>query len=320
MGTQERRDGPAKSRPVISVRLKAYEQQVDGEILLDDLTKIAKTTQSFVRQIARSMIGQRTGGTSSALREATALRLVGLREGSTVLDIAGPELDNAEALDFDFPADLGALSLGMLSEGISALGDSDSPPELPAGYDRGLVEDFDEWLRSLAIFETVALEAHVEAHMVEVKIEPPAARRRLKDATPQAALPFVNAMQQMLEGTLYAVNLNTGTFSIEDAVGHKIRLKVPEEVRSTAATLVGHRVRAIGDAELDERLRLKSFEVTTLRLVTDRERLSEQTGFFDRHELPRPNQDEIRDSEGWGIDGLSEEESSEFLAALTELR
>jgi hypothetical protein len=319
--TEEPQNGPARSRPVLSLRLQAHEQQVDGEILLDDLTKIAETTQKFVRQIARSMAGQRKPGRiSNLLRDATALRLVGLREGSTVLDIAGPMLDESQTFEFDFPTDLGELSLSMLSEGVSALGEGDGSPELPVGFDQGLVNDLDEWLRSLTAFEAVALESHVGAHVVDVEVRPQAARRRLRDAPPQPSLPFVSATQQMLEGTLYALNLNTGTFSIEDAAGNKIRIKVPEAVRRTAATYIGHQVRAIGDAELDERLRLKSFEVTNLELVTDREQLSEQTGFFDKHELPQPSEGEIRASEAWGIDGLTEEESSDFLAALAELR
>jgi hypothetical protein len=79
-------------------------------------------------------------------------------------------------------------------------------------------------------------------------------------------------------------------------------------------------VRAIGDAELDERLRLRSFNVTSLDLVSDREQLSEQTGFFDSHELPPPGEGAVRDSDAWGIDDLSDEEASDFLAALAELR
>jgi hypothetical protein len=321
MGSQQRQDRQAKSRPFVSLRLEAREQQVDGEILLDDLTKIAEMTQKFVRQIARSMVGRHgPGRVSNALRDATALRLVGLREGSTVLDIAGPDLDDSQMLGIDLPVGLGELSIGMLREGFSALGEGDVAPELPAGYDQALVDDLDEWLRSLAPFETVALESHVADHAVEVKLQPAVARRRLKDANPQAPLPFVNAKQQMLEGMLYALNLNTGTFSIEDVVGHKIRLNVPEEVRRTAATFAGHRVQAIGDAELDERLRLKSFAVSQLDLAPDRQTLSEQTGFFDKHELSPPNEGEIRDSEAWGIEGLSDEESTDFLAALAELR
>ena len=96
------------------------------------------------------MVGQRKPGrTSNALRDATALRLVGLREGSTVLDIAGPALDESETFEFNFPTDLGELSLSMLSEGVSAVGEKDGSPELPVGYDRGLVNDLDVWLRSL---------------------------------------------------------------------------------------------------------------------------------------------------------------------------
>lgn len=320
VGTEQRHDGQAKSRPVLSVRLEAHEQQVDGEILLDDLTKIAASTQRFVRQIARSMVGQRRPGRpSEALRDATALRLVGIREGSTVLEIAGAGFDQ-EALEFDFPTDLGELSLNMLSEGVSALIGGDAPPELPAGYDRDLVDDLDEWLRSLNSFDSVALESHNGVQPLAVKVEPRAARRRLKEAEPQPSLPYVSATKQMLEGTLYALNLNTGTFSIEDDAGHRIRVKVPEDLRRDAAAFGGHRVQAIGDAELDERLRLKSFDVTRLELVADREALSAQTGFFDEHVLQPPSERDVRDSEDWAIEGLTEDESAEFLAALAELR
>jgi hypothetical protein len=37
---------------------------------------------------------------------------------------------------------------------------------------------------------------------------------------------------QALAGRLYALNLNTGTFSIEDDTGREIRLTVPSDVRT----------------------------------------------------------------------------------------
>lgn len=295
--------------------------QPDGEILLTELSRIAVATQDLVRRIAKSMIGRRQPGPGRAsIARASDLRLVGLHKGSTVLEIAGAAPDEQTALEFDIPTDLGDLSLTMLVDGVRALAGDNPEPDLPVGYSQALVDDLDKWLRSFRGFDTVGIEATVAGKTKQVKLAPKTARGRLAQATPQPSLPFISAKDQVLEGKLYALNLNTGTFSIEDDAGHKIRIKVPADVRRAAAVLVDRRVRAVGNPELDDNGRLTSFEVQRLELAPDLEGLSVQTRFFESHELQSPPVDALRDVDDWAIDDLTEEESTDFLAALAELR
>jgi hypothetical protein len=120
-----------------------------------------------------------------------------------------------------------------------------------------------------------------------------------------------------LTGKLYALNLRTGTFKIEDDLGHSIPLIVPEDVRADASQLIGRRVRAIGSASLDERHRLHSFTVSTLEETP--EYFFRQSEFFERHDLvvpPRP----IANSEleRGVIPDLSDDEIAEFMMAIDE--
>lgn len=320
MTASERAPGQIAARPVISLQLNGAGQG-EGEIRLEDLTKIAEATQSVVRRIARSMVGQnRSGKASQPVSDATTLSLVGLRKGSTILEIAGPPLmDEQTAFEFDLPTDLSELSLKLLSEGVCALASDDDVPELPAGFDSSLVHDFDDWLRSLRKFDSVVVESAIGGKDLQARIVPRTARKRLEEAAPQPALPFVSPTEQALRGKLYALNLNTGTFSIEDDAGHKIRLRVPTEVRQTAALLVTHYVKAIGKPTLDELGRLRSFTVTSLELAPDVEALAQQTGFFETHDLRPPTPKDLRTVDGWAIEGLTEEEADGFLSALADL-
>jgi hypothetical protein len=321
MTVEQQTDRRIRDRPLLSLRLIGGGQD-DGEIRLDDLTRIAEATQTVVRRIARGMVGQRRPGRApEPVTQATALSLVGLHKGSTVLEIAGPPMvDEQTAFEFDLPTDLGELSLRMLSEGVCALASDDIVPELPVGFDSSLVDDLDDWLRSLRKFESVDIESKIDGKKLNVEVQPQVARKRLRKAAPQPILPFVSPTEQVLEGKLYALNLNTGTFSIEDDAGHKIRVRVPEDLRREAATLVDHRVRAVGKPELDEMHRLRSFDVAYLELAADVAALSEQTGFFEPHDLKPPAEGDLRDLDGWAIDGLTDEESEGFAGALVELR
>jgi hypothetical protein len=321
MTAEQNADRRPGERPVISLRLIGAGQS-DGEIRLEDLTKIAEATQSVVRRIARAMVGQRRLGRSTEpVSQATALSLVGLHKGSTVLDIAGPPMmDEQAAFEFDLPTDLGELSLKLLSEGVCALATEDDVAELPVGFDSSLVYDFDGWLRSLRKFDSVAIDANIGGKQLHAQVVPQTARKRLSEAAPQPILPFVSPTEQALEGKLYALNLNTGTFSIEDDAGHKIRLKVPEGLRRDAAAFVDHHVRAVGKPELDEVGRLRSFEVSRLELAPDVGALSHQTGFFEPHELRPPAPGDLKNLDEWAIDDLTDEETASFMDALADLR
>lgn len=313
--------GRPKERPLIRVRLDGGEGSPQGEIELNDLARIATATQKFVHQIAGNLVGQRgPGAQRKAVSDASSLRLVGLKPGSTILEIAGAEIDQ-DVLDYDIPTDLTALTFDALVSGLVAISDDDPHAELPVGFDRRLVDDLDAWLRSVRQYESVALESHVGSKTTTVTTVPRSARARLQSLSPQPVLPYVSPTEQALEGKLYALNLNTGTFSIEDDAGHKIRTNVSAEHRSAAALLINRRVRAIGKPELDEDNRLRAFAVSSLGPAPDLAGLSMQKGFFEPHELDvRPPAGEGGSLDEWAIGGLSELEADDFMDALNALR
>jgi hypothetical protein len=308
------------NRPLIRVRLDA-DDIPDGEIALADLAKVASSTQKFLRQIAGNLVGQRgPGAPRKGVIEASSLRLVGLKPGSTILEIAGADIAS-HALDYDIPTDLTELSFDMLVGGLSAISSDDPQPDLPVGFDKQLVDDLDDWLKSVRQYKSVALEAQVRSKTKVVKTVPRRARARLHNLSPQPVLPFVSPTEQALEGKLYALNLNTGSFSIEDDAGHKIRTNLPPELRSDAAVLINRRVRAIGKPELDESGRIKVFAVSSLGPAPDLAGLSEQKGFFDPHELDvKPPAGESGSLDEWAIGELSDEEADDFMDALATLR
>lgn len=223
-------------------------------------------------------------------------------------------------MEFDFPTDLGEISLRMLSEGVGALAAPNAIPELPVGFDSSLVNGLDYWLKSLRKFEAVAIASTISGKTLKAEVALREARKRLSEAAPQPILPFVSPTQQVLEGQLYALNLNTGTFSIQDDAGHRIHVKVPATLRHEAAALVDHRVRALGRPELNDAGRLRSFDVGRLELAADIAALSEQAGFFELQEIEPPSAGDRRDLDGWAIDDLSDEESDQFMDALADLR
>lgn len=307
-------------RPLIRLRLDAGDVP-EGEIALSDLAKIASTTQKFLRQIAGNLVGQRgPGAPRKAVIDASSLRLVGLKPGSTILEIAGADIDPT-ALEYDIPTDLTELSFDMLLGGLSAISSDDSQPDLPVGFDKQLVDDLDDWLKSVRKYKSVALESQVRSKKAVIKTVPQRARVRLHALSPQPVLPFVSPTEQALEGKLYALNLNTGSFSIEDDAGHKIRTDVPLGLRSDAAVLINRRVRTVGKPELDEAGRLKAFAVSSLGPAPDLAGLSEQKGFFEPHELDvKPPAGESGSLDEWAIGDLSDEEADGFMDALAALR
>lgn len=307
-------------RPLIRLHLEA-DNLPEGEIALSDLAKIAGATQKILRQIAGNLVGQRgPGAPRKGVTEASSLRLVGLRPGSTILEIAGAEVDG-DALDYDIPTDLTELSFDLLVGGLSALSSDDPQPDLPVGFDRQLVDDLDDWLKSVRHYRSVAFESQVRKTTKAVTTVPMEARIRLHKLSPQPALPFVSPTEQALEGRLYALNLHTGSFSVEDDSGHKIRTDVPSELRGSAAVLINRRVRAVGKPQLDEAGRLRAFAVSNLSPAPDLAGLLEQKGFFEPHELDVKAPAGASGSlDEWAIHSLSNDEADDFMDALTALR
>jgi hypothetical protein len=248
------------------------------------------------------------------ISDATTLSLIGLRSGSTVLDIALPEAAADTLMAEDMPQELGEMALTVLAESLAELGENDVEPILPVGVDDKAAEDIDDWLRVLRTYSMVSIDAQLSRGIIHAELIPQEARARLKRATRQPSLPFVSADNQALTGKLYALNLRTGTFTIEDDARHSIRLTVPEDLRGEAAQLVNTRVRAFGRASLDDRHRLATFNVAALEQMPD---LADQKAFFERHDLVVPPRGiEQADLAQGVIADLSDDEIAEFMGAL----
>lgn len=301
-------------RPILHLRLSG-EHVRDGEMSLADLAKVADQTQRVVTRIARGMIDDRRPGPipQNAL-DATTLFLIGLGRGSRILEIALSSGAQDTLRAPGMPIQLGEMALTALVGSLEILSEDEASPVLPVGIDDRAVEDIDQWLRALRGYGRVTIDAELSLGSFQAAIVPRDARKMLQNATSQPTMPYVSADHQALTGRLYALNLRTGTFKIEDDAGHSIRLTVPEDMRSEAAQLVNIRVRAIGKASLDERHRLRSFSVAALEELPD---FIDQMAFFERHDLIVPPRSITSDDLTLGvISDLSDDEIDEFMTAL----
>lgn len=304
-------------RPTLHLRLDA-DNGTQGEIRLAELAKLADQTQRIITHIAQKLVGDTIAGRATTnIATATTLSLVGLRSGSTVLEIALPPINEDVLQAEDMPVGIGQMALSLFAQGLGVLAEDDSAPTLPLGIDERVVQDIDRWLTTLRPYQVVDVEAHVEGERIWARIAPRVARRTLHRAEGPPDVPYVSAHHQALAGKLYALNLRTGTFKIEDDLGHSIPLVVPEDVRDDASQFVGRRIRAIGSAALDERHRLQSFVVSSLEETP--EYLFRQSEFFDRHELTIPPRSIANSELDRGvIPDLSDDEIGQFMLAFDE--
>src|SRR5215217_6519323 len=96
----------SRQRPLLRLRL-GDNKHPDGEIPLQDLAQIARETQQTVRRLGRALVARPgPGRATSAIEQATELSLVGLAKGSTILEIAGPDISADELALQDMPSDL----------------------------------------------------------------------------------------------------------------------------------------------------------------------------------------------------------------------
>lgn len=304
-------------RPTLRLRLDT-DSGPQGEIRLAELAKVADQTQRIITHIAQRLVGDTiTGRATTNIASATTLSLVGLRSGSTVLEIALPPIDDDVLQAEDMPVDIGQMALSLFAQGLCILAEDDSAPALPLGIDERVVQDIERWLTTLRPYQTVDVEAHVDGERTWAHISPRVARQALRRAEGPPDVPYVSAHHQALTGQLYALNLRTGTFKIEDGLGHSIPLVVPEHVRGDASQFIGRRVRVIGSATLDERHRLQSFVVSSLEETP--EHFFRQSEFFDRHELIIPPRGVANSELDSGvIPDLSDDEITQFMLAFDE--
>jgi hypothetical protein len=300
-------------RPVLHLRLSSLSER-GGEIPLSELSKVAQNTQRVISRLAQGLIDDLgPGNLRHEVTAATELFLIGLRPGSTVLDIAGPEL-SADTLSAEgMPTELRDMAMTAFVESLEAL--SQARSLLPLGVDEKAVRYIDEWLRSVRHYDRVAVDAELPEGILRATVVPSTARKNLRKAETQPSLPYVSADHQVLTGRLYALNLRTGTFSVEDGAGHSIRLSVPADMRDEAAQLINRWVRAVGTANLDStRRRLISFDVVALIELPD---LGDQTAFFKTHDLAIPSGVVTQDDLSQGvISDWSDNEIDAFVDAL----
>jgi hypothetical protein len=272
---------PRSARPMLHLQLFGDHNR-DGEMPLTEVARVAERTQTVVSRLARRLVDHPSGRLSKSMSDATRLFLVGVRSGSTVLDIAGYESVSSNLIAEGMPGELSDMALSILIDSLETL--SEPVPTLPINVDPPVIDSLDTWLGSFRQYERVSVDAELASGPRHAELEPREARKNLHHAELQPILPYISASHQALSGRLYALNLRTGTFSIEDDTGHAIRLSVPEDMREEAAQLVNTRVRALGTASLNERHRLQSFEVEALEPLPPVP-LLDQEEFFQRREL-----------------------------------
>lgn len=300
-------------RSTLRLRLRGASYP-DGEIPLANLAAIADRAQQLATRLARAEEGRGGPGRSpNRLAEGVRLMFVGIEPGSTQLLIAGPPRDPQ--------FDLGPLSEEAIERAFAQLVDgldaAAAGTPLPAGYDdlsrRGLAE----WLEALAqAAPEVEVEGRVGARAPKtVRLDPASASAHLREPpAPPAPPPSV-----AVEGVLYAVNLRTGRYRIEDDMGSSIDLVTSLFTTEQVAPLLGQRVAAGGAAKYDDSGKLKEIDATTIAPAPDIPGL-DPSRFWRNVELDELLRDAtpLESIDELTIPGLTVEEGDAFLRAIRE--
>lgn len=240
---------PPPSRWQFSVRLIGGDAG-DGEIPVDRLVEIARLTQELVRGLARERSGRAGPGASPRqLRNATTLLLVGLHPGSTRLDFAGPQLEDELDLDYlggEVPPEVGTQAVELLKVVLEDA--SGQQPQLLDDLQPSTRRHLAEFLEGLRPYPSVEVELPPNGEVEIVGFAPERVARVVRSRVQEPSRPPPD--YRAVEGLLYALNLRTGTFRIEDDYGTNISFLVPEELRPSAMHLAGTRVAVSGRVEL----------------------------------------------------------------------
>lgn len=214
----------------------------DGEIALVDLAAIGGRLQELSTRVSRWVAEIDGAGRSPALvEEAASLRLVGVRVGSTVLEIRRGTHDTLE-LDLPFERQVTA----KFWEIVAAVGTDSPPADAPVQVCESALQLLDA-LQHAAPLVTVMGQ---DGRNVEFR---PAERDRSVWRPPVE--PVLEPVT--ITGRLEAVDLRTNRFRIADDVGNRIALRDVADAED-AARLVGTRVAASGIPSRDARGRLTS--------------------------------------------------------------
>ena len=302
----------ARSRARVDVRLIGG-AHADGEVPLDVLASIGRHLQQLLRRLGRQASDRAGAGrTPEELRRLTGLLLVGLRDGSTTLEFAGPPLE--VQFELDVAKDAGMQALDRLLEVLAAMAQPE--PRLPEDMAAPAAESLRALVGSLTSYAEVEVAVSRADRSDRVELRPNVAARALAGRRQPGDPEVPAAVVRQVAGKLYALNLHTGRFQIEDDLGATIDLSVPGELQPVAQRLAGRAVVASGTAFLDARGRLRvdvfGIEPEDLAVAVDFQAFRASNDLDDLLADATP----LRSLDDLAIDGLTQEEAAAFLAAL----
>lgn len=284
----------------------------DGEIPLHRLALIADRTQAVVLRLARSLTDRaRAGRTPQFIEDATELRLRGIRRGSTVLEIVGPSAQ-AELELVEVPPDVGTQALEKLLDGLDAISRN---TQLPEEFDELSREALVDWLEPLEDAEEMTFGGRLGKTKRFATVAPKGARAFVMSSSSPRSVSVAEGERRTVEGVLYALNLRTGQYRLEDDAGHSIfvQIDLPSE---EVGPLIDKRVRASGIVKQDAQGRpyLTAHELRPSEGIAGLDR----EAFFASRELSTliSTVEPLDSFESLALDDVSDDEADAFLAAL----
>ena len=265
-----------------------------GQIPLRDLAEIASALQLAATRIARQVVGaERPGRAPAFVDRLSEIRLTGLAEGSTVL-----ELSVGDEQSLPMPGGDGDVLTERLEQSFAAIARS-SPPEWASPLVRESIGRFVARVDAAGADRVVASWGANGTRRQQVIA--------LGDLDPSVWVVDEDqeTEQVTMAGLLDKVDLRARRFRIHDDVGHDIILEDVVDVDS-AARLIGQRVTASGTAERNGERVARIIEPTLTAERLPDEWLAQLT-----YEIP------LGESvPKGGIAGVSGDEVDQFLAEI----
>lgn len=275
----------------------------DGAIPLAQLAAMADLQQAVFR-LAKSIEGRagKRGRSPQMIEELSRLLAVGIEAGSAVLEINAPTVAGQLPL-----SDVGLEALNALEDALETLSRGDP---LGTTVDEWSQEGIGSFLSGLSAYESIELEDRRADSVRRIAVQPNLARRAIQTAR----LP--SATTDNISGKLYELNVNTGTYRIEDDLGRSHLLDFDSTPNSLehVRPLIGRRVVAQGTKHSGSGIR-KRFRATTLELAE----APPQADFYG-FDLARALQEThpVKSVADLRIDNFDDEEAELFWNAISE--
>ena len=241
--------------PRLEVRLVGPAAK-EGRLRLDVLVEVAQAVQLSVTRLAYALRGESTvrrGRTPREIADLTRLEIVGLREGSTLL-----EFDLAEHQRPLDELDLGVEALEAFQAGLTLVASGGMPPE---PWDHGVVQTVERLTRVLGkgIDEIAVARAGSAPEERVVLTKSTRVKRRL--VVPPGTRDYVEIEGRLLMADFAATRDEA---RIHRPLDSPVRCTFGTELESAVLSLLRRYVRATGLAELDDQGRIKILELESV--------------------------------------------------------